>query len=108
MPEEKQCWWMIRNEKFIHMVQEQDPMERIAFKDNRPEKARRSADTFQSLSAAAAGTAGVHVLCDDDGGDFIQILLWWKLLFVVDGEYIVFHTASHEKIHQQQHAPVYR
>lgn len=61
MPEEKQCWWMIRNEKFIHMVQEQDPMERIAFKDKRPEKARRSADTFQSLSAAAAGTAGVHV-----------------------------------------------
>lgn len=61
MPEEKQCWWMIRNEKFIHMVQEPDPMERIAFKDKRPEKAQRSADTFQSLSAAAAGTAGVHV-----------------------------------------------
>lgn len=46
---------MIRNEKFIHMVQEQDPMEGIAFKDKRHEKARRSADTFQSLSAAAAG-----------------------------------------------------
>lgn len=55
MPGEKQYWWMIRNEKFIHMVQEQDPMEGIAFKDKRPEKARRSADTFQSLSAAAAG-----------------------------------------------------
>lgn len=30
------------------------------------------------------------MLCDDDGGDFIQILLWWKLLFVVDGDILYF------------------
>lgn len=48
------------------------------------------------------------VLCDDDGGDFIQILLWWKLLFVVDGEYIVFHTASHEgELYTNNIMPVY-